>query len=199
MSCAGEAVDSLAEALDHHFEMYCATQEMHFRWLESVAFQLKMYSNDREDLDSPSSRELAPRTKSFPNQSPALPDLAGSKSNFLPSKSYSFNDQFPLVFDESSIPPEYEMSDDESIVIPLGDRDEEIYDTNPFEIHGKMVPLWARQESLRKQLKRQKKMDGDQIFAHLPVACPIEKVFGAIPRRKGECACETPGREPWDE
>jgi hypothetical protein len=75
------------------------------------------------------------------------------------------------------MPVEYDMSDDDTVTVCAGARDDEIYHKNPFEIRGKIVPLWARQESLERQIAAQRGVDADRIFARMPITCSVEKMF----------------------
>lgn len=69
----------------------------------------------------------------------------------------------------------YMMSDDDS-VYQYGD--DEIFERNPIEIHGKMVPRWARGEYLLKILRFQAKIDPDTIFCGLTTSLSLSEIFG---------------------
>ena len=88
---------------------------------------------------------------------------------------------FKFSFEEKS-PIEYEISDDGDIG---WGSDDEIYEKNPFEIHGKVIPMWARQEQVLKRLRQQKDegIDGDDVFADTLKTCTLTQIFGAPPRR----------------
>jgi hypothetical protein len=88
----------------------------------------------------------------------------------------AFADEFPFDFDGIALLPEYEIPDDDSIMFSKG-NDGEIRQTNPFEIHGKVVPLWARQDALQRQMETQCTIDPDDVFAHMHTTCCIEKMF----------------------
>jgi hypothetical protein len=139
MTTIEDAIDSMENALDVQFTAFSATQMLHFEWLQSICFQLRMYGDDREH-------------------------------------NHSFNEKFPFVFEEIPIPVEYEMSDDEVVCSPLF-QDEEMYQNNPFEIHGKVIPLWARQENVQKQLNNQKFVNGDVLFHSVSKTFVPETVF----------------------
>jgi hypothetical protein len=70
----------------------------------------------------------------------------------------------------------YDISDDSECG---DDQDEEIYERNPIEIHGKMIPHWARGEKLLRQLKRQRRTDPDTIFAGFTAECPLALIFNS--------------------
>jgi hypothetical protein len=61
-----------------------------------------------------------------------------------------------LAFDDNDeqIVDGYQISDDSDQEDPYDD----IYERNPVEIHGKMIPFWARGDQLLKQLRRQKRI-----------------------------------------
>lgn len=90
-----------------------------------------------------------------------------------------------LVFedDEVGIPTEYQMTDDEDI--PTF-QDDEIYDRNPFEIHGKVVPLWARQDELEEKLKEQTVDIGDAVFKSMSKTVLVSKIFGSSVRSEND-------------
>lgn len=71
----------------------------------------------------------------------------------------------------------YEISDDEGSMLV---NDDEIYQNNPIEIHGKFVPLWARKENLIPQLRGQSKVNPDTIFIHFPKTCDLSIIFNNI-------------------
>jgi len=81
--------------------------------------------------------------------------------------------KFTFAFEEmSALAAGYEMSDGDA-------SDDEIYDQNPVEIHGKVIPLWARGDRLLRQLRRQTAIDPVSIFAGFTAACPLPEIFGA--------------------
>ncbi|OHT05197.1 hypothetical protein TRFO_27131 [Tritrichomonas foetus] len=94
----------------------------------------------------------------------------------LPKKPFKF------AFEEEEIaPPEgYKISDDSD---DEPEDDEEIYERNPVEIHGKMIPTWARGDQLLKQLKRQQRIDPDSIFSGFTADCYLPDVFNAHKER----------------
>jgi hypothetical protein len=94
-------------------------------------------------------------------------------------RTYSFNEQFPPRLKEIPLPPEYEMSDDTDFLMSSGLRDEEIYQTNPFEIHGKIIPLWARKEMLDRYYSQKRRVNGDELFRDLPKTCDLDDIFGS--------------------
>jgi hypothetical protein len=178
MSSIEAPIARLSGDLDQQFRMYCESQNVHFEWLQSVAFQLRMYSGDRDRLQPPSAGRTA---ASFCTKSPRLSSGLDMDSCLSPAHSYAFVGQFPIEFEEIPLPTEYEMSDDDSVLLSDPDRNAEIYQKNPFDIHGKTIPLWARQDALGQQMKRQRKQDPDRIFCNMPVTCSLERMFGAFP------------------
>lgn len=78
-------------------------------------------------------------------------------STSMPKKPF----KFAFEEEEVAMPDVYQISDsgDEA------EDDEEIYDANPIEIHGKAIPSWARGDLLLKQLKKQQRIDPDSIFS----------------------------------
>jgi hypothetical protein len=80
-----------------------------------------------------------------------------------------------LTFDdnEDEIMSGYQISDDSD----HGDCYDEIYERNPVEIHGKMIPFWARGDQLLKQLRRQKRIDPDSVFSGFTPDCPLPEIF----------------------
>jgi hypothetical protein len=202
-----DALSSLDDALKSHFLLFETVQKVHFDWLQSVAFQLQMYE-DFGGCNPPVSQKAIPTERSSSKQLSQLSEstrparsLPSSSKRFDVSrvrfgketsdldksagtttirgwKTHSFNVQFPLVLKELPLPTKYEMSDDGDLFMSPGIRDEEVYQTNPFEIHGKIIPLWARREVLDRHLSRQLTMDGDVIFRDLAKTCELNVIFG---------------------
>ena len=85
---------------------------------------------------------------------------------------------FRFAFEDEEVkePEAYAISDDSD---EEPEDDEEIYERNPVEIHGKMIPAWARGELLLKQLKRQQRIDPDSIFSGFTADIPMEEVFNS--------------------
>jgi hypothetical protein len=164
MNPVDTALSSLRHALDVQRLTFSSSQELHFEWLHSVCFQLRMYEPDQgstnDTVDLRHTRSLPPATSPVQLRSP----VHSPKEN---SRSYSFDERFPLVLDENPIPTDYEMSDDDNPPSLLV-RDDEIYQSDPFEIHGKVIPLWARRENVRRQLRAQQSINGDALFRTLP-------------------------------
>lgn len=79
-------------------------------------------------------------------------------STSIPKKPF----KFAFEDEEVSMPDAYQISDSED---ETPEDDEEIYDANPIEIHGKAIPSWARGDLLLKQLKKQQRIDPDSIFS----------------------------------
>jgi hypothetical protein len=180
MATIRDAVATLTKTLETHFTTFSTSEKLHFEWLQSIRFQLRMYGHRDDQVD----REPIDRPRSLPNTA-SLAQFDGQDR--VSRRPYSFTEQFPFVLEEIPIPQEYEMSDDE-IGWSARVDDHEIYENNPFEIHGKFVPLWARQENLRKQFQRQKSIDGDALFGSVPKLFETEKVFGPpapIPQEMG--------------
>ena len=76
--------------------------------------------------------------------------------------------------EEDAVPEGYQISDDDES--DRGD-DDDIYERNPVEIHGKMIPIWARGEQLLKQLRRQKRIDPDSVFSGFTADCSLQDIF----------------------
>ncbi|KAH0786221.1 DNA binding / methyl-CpG binding protein isoform 1 [Histomonas meleagridis] len=74
---------------------------------------------------------------------------------------------------EEPIPESYQMSDDDD----EPQDDDEIYEDNPIEIHGKMIPRWARGKHLRHLLKLQQKINPDTIFQGFTADCSLQEIF----------------------
>ena len=67
----------------------------------------------------------------------------------------------------------YQMSDHDDDE----DDDLEMFETDPAQVHGKVVPSWARAENLEKQLRKQKQIDPDTIFPDFSLTCTLSDVF----------------------
>jgi hypothetical protein len=197
-----DALGSLQETAATNFSLFTSGQRLHFDWLQSVSFQLQMYADSPKPVipqPAPSAeRQSLPEEDRRPEITRPTRSLPSSRKHDFPRVRFSkeagdaprcgaelpsaqpcaFSEKFPLVFDEVGIPPEYEMSDDGGSLWS-GVRDEEVYQANPFEIHGKIVPLWARREAVARELQNQRRMNGDAIFRTLPKACPLELIFAA--------------------
>ena len=75
--------------------------------------------------------------------------------------------------DDDGVPEGYQISDDDS----SREEDDDIYERNPVEIHGKMIPIWARGDQLLRQLRRQKRIDPDSIFSGFTADCSLPDIF----------------------
>ena len=75
--------------------------------------------------------------------------------------------------DDDGVPDGYQISDDDE----SRDEDDDIYERNPVEIHGKMIPIWARGDQLLRQLRRQKRIDPDSIFSGFTADCSLPEIF----------------------
>lgn len=91
--------------------------------------------------------------------------------------------QARLAYEESE-PTAYELTDDEETAEQ--GSDEEIYERNPSKIHGKEIPMWARQDQLMIHLREQKAMNADEIFTEMPKTCLLSKIF----EKAKQCATE---------
>jgi hypothetical protein len=223
MAGIGDAVRDLNKALDQHFSIYCTNQEVHFDWLQSVEFQLRMYGSTRResDLDSGVALEENHSCMVFPLQIDPLIDPVPRKRtrsltvgssvigrvkfigerescemfpgslprNYIPGPPAldppdlpagsgahpDFSDPFSISLQDIPIPSEYPLTDDEDA--PPTIADEEIYDVNPFEIHGKIIPLWARQEQVEKNLRNQARLNPDLIFRRGQGLQSLQNIF----------------------
>jgi hypothetical protein len=204
-----DALVSLNDALKSHLSLFGTVQKVHFDWLQSVAFQLQMYKDSAIARDSALPQDVTHAERACSKQvfqppentrpARSLPasskkfdvshvrfaketnDMDGSVPTAMISsgKSYSFNEQFPLRLKEIPLPTEYEMSDDTDFLMSSGVRDEEIYQSNPFEIHGKIIPLWARKEMLDRYYSQKRRVNGDELFRDLPKTCELDRIFGS--------------------
>jgi hypothetical protein len=215
-----DAVRDLNNALDQHFSIYSTNQQLHFDWLQSVEFQLKMYGSTRKDsdldgaltrdgntsclvftsqTDSSAFFEPVPRKRtrsltvasgrvrfigerdsgemlpgSLPcNGWPSSPCLDEPASS--PGTRPDFSDPFSIPLQDIPIPTEYPLTDDDDDSPILAD--EEIYERNPFEIHGKIIPLWARQEQVEETLRKQTVLNPDLIFRASSSCQSTEGIF----------------------
>lgn len=270
-------VNDLNHLLDMTISNYKKQEEVHFEWLNTISFQLNLFSSTSSAANSNSSQEskeiVAPRpigelrksinkpsplvygydendnneqislasTKATPprshlpvqstpcfntqnlnsstmrfvcddsllesesdddisvdednNSPPASPFTLGGSLKELTQSAYSFREawkemciekkqettprkqSFKFAFEEVEEPKDvYEMSEDDG-EDSFEDDDDEMYERNPIEIHGKMIPNWARGEQLEKQLKKQYKIDPDEIFIDFPMECNLEEIF----------------------
>jgi hypothetical protein len=85
----------------------------------------------------------------------------------------------PIVFGfekEDFLPEAYEISegseDDDD-----DNADDDIYESNPVEVHGKTIPSWARGDELLRQLKKQRRVDPNTIFHGFTADCSLPEIF----------------------
>ena len=269
MSNIGDTIKDLNDTLSQQMVIFTNHQNMHFDWLQSVKFQLDVYSDKSISLqDSRSAPEIDNEQKKQQNEvlaakqsqittnsriqfpdAPATPprsimrcctspsllkprvrfvddtsmldSMSVSETDYsdydedeceipfstsgayseLTQSATSFHAQWqemlemkkaqtvtsdaPFKFSFEERPPapiEYEITDDEDME---WGSDDEIYEKNPFEIHGKVIPMWARQDRLMKTLREQKDagLNGDDVFADTLKTCTLTRIFGAPPRR----------------
>jgi hypothetical protein len=131
-----------------------------------------------DDSDSDSAEPLPPLPNSA--QSMKLPQSPSRFQEDPKGRTVPAMAPIPFRFDDSE-PREgaaigYDISDDSECG---DDEDDEIYERNPIEIHGKIIPHWARGEKLLRQLKRQRKTDPDTIFAGFTPECPLALIFNS--------------------
>lgn len=140
---------------------------------------------DSDDTE-PSSDIESSEPLSF-NVQGSLQDLTQSASNFREKwremldmkKSATFNPKNAPIFafdDDDGVPESYKISDSEG---EDSEDDDDIYERNPVEIHGKMIPIWARGDQLFRQLKRQQRTDPDSIFCGFTADCNLPDIFNA--------------------
>ena len=116
---------------------------------------------------SGSMRELTQSAASFREKWREMLQVKKAATN-LPKK------QAVFAFEEDEgIPDGYKISDDDD----MSDEDDDIYEANPVEIHGKMIPIWARGDQLLKILRKQKRIDPDSIFAGYSMDCSLPEIF----------------------
>jgi hypothetical protein len=80
-----------------------------------------------------------------------------------------------MPLENTALPTGYTLTDDEDLgpVSP----DDEMFEDDPVEIHGKTLPLWCHKKKLARILKAQKSVDGDEIFRTLPKKCSLADIF----------------------
>ncbi|OHT08614.1 hypothetical protein TRFO_22800 [Tritrichomonas foetus] len=147
---------------------------------DSILMESSSMSSDSdvdEDSEDPvpftvsgSMRELTQSASSFREKWIEMLHQKKAATN-IPKKPFKF------AFDDydDGIPENYQMSDDSE---NDEDEDEAMYERNPVEIHGKMIPIWARGDQLLRQLKRQQRIDPDSIFLGFTADCPLPELFG---------------------
>lgn len=85
-----------------------------------------------------------------------------------------------VLFEFDDSPNNYQITDsDEGFM----SSDDEIQDSNPVEIHGKIIPIWARKENVEKQLRKQIDKNSDEIFINMPKHCILENIFDDLPEK----------------
>lgn len=139
----------------------------------TISSESQMEEEDNEDELVPftvagSMRELTQSASSFREKWMEM--LHQKKAaTIIPKKPFKF------AFDDydEGMSENYQMSEDGE-----DDEDEAMYERNPVEIHGKMIPLWARGDQLLHQLKRQQRIDPDSIFMGFTADCPLQELFG---------------------
>lgn len=135
------------------------------RFVDDESLLLDSSSDEESEIDngppvpytlSNSVSELTQSASSFREKWLEMLHQKKASTN-IPKKPF----KFAFEEEEVSIPDAYQISDsgDEA------EDDEEIYDANPIEIHGKAIPSWARGDLLLKQLKKQQRIDPDSIFS----------------------------------
>jgi hypothetical protein len=90
-------------------------------------------------------------------------------------KSRSMAHEIRMELSHAILPCDYPMTDDEDLA-PVA-SDDEMYDFDPIEIHGKTVPLWCHREELERILRKQQNADTDAIFEGVAKRCSLESVF----------------------
>lgn len=82
------------------------------------------------------------------------------------------------LFNFDDAPESYQITDSENgDDFFFSDEDDEIHEEDPLEIHGKMIPSWARKEKVEEQLIEQQKNDPDNIFTEMPKHCVLSQIF----------------------
>lgn len=140
-----------------------------------------MISSDDDGLEP-----VSPRGMPF-TASVTYSELSQTASSFhahwqsmLEMKKAQTNTPAPqaIIANDESEPSAYEMTDDEEA---KGEgSDDEIYERNPFKIHGKVIPTWARQDQLLEHLRQQKTTNADEIFTEMPKTCLLSKIFEKV-------------------
>jgi hypothetical protein len=130
---------------------------------------------DPEDPTNPvpftvagSMRELTQSASSFREKWHEMLEIKKARPKLsMKSVALKFDDREELIMNE------YPISDDSD----RGSCFDEIYEKNPVEIHGKMIPFWAKGDQLLKQLRKQRRIDPDSVFAGFTADCPLPEIF----------------------
>jgi len=197
MSSIVGMVNDIKDSFETETKRFTKGQFIHFDWLQSVSFQLQFFSNSLESKSNQSIRfiddDFLSVSESEDNLNGFLYDsnilgsesfqqLTESASSFKElwidmvnekksSSSVPYNSCFP-VFDDDDYPDFYQMSEDDEIF----DSDD-IYERNPIEIHGKIIPHWARSDVLEYSLQDQTKINPESIFGHKSMRCHLKDIF----------------------
>ena len=118
---------------------------------------------------SSSVKELTLTAHSFREQ---WQEIVDEKKREVPTPQKPFKFAFE---EDQALPSGYQISDDSEEA--EFDDEEEIYQRNPIEIHGKLIPAWARGDMLEKHLQRQSRIDPDTIFPDMPQELNLEEIF----------------------
>lgn len=146
-------------------------------------------SSDLRLSIDPSSLQFL-RNSAKPTLSEQLSELSASAAQFrmkwhdmVKEKNQQVQEIVPAPAEAANEP--YVMSDcsDSDDASDYGysesEDDEEIYDENATEIHGKKIPSWAQKGALEIQLEKQKSIDPDSIFPELSLTCQLGDVFNS--------------------
>lgn len=123
------------------------------------------------------------KSSAKPSLSEQLSELSASAAQFrlkwhdlVKEKNQQEKDVVALTDNEEP----YCMSDCNDEDADYSDEDDEVYDENAEEIHGKKIPSWARGAKLEEELQKQKSVDPDSIFPELSMTCQLGNVFNSV-------------------
>lgn len=92
-------------------------------------------------------------------------------------RSQTIHIPFSFDFEDDDIPETYPITDDDQEYDEF-DR-EEVYESDPIEIHGKVIPIWARETQVLDHLMKQQKINPDSVFnSRRSKTCNLSEIFG---------------------
>lgn len=143
-------------------------------------------NDDSVEIDEDEKGELCSRSPF--NLSNSLKELTSTANSFKEQWMEMLNEKKQEELETPKKPVKFAFEEDEPMTncYKISDDDEEaefddedeIYERNPIEIHGKLIPNWARGEMLEKGLQRQSKIDPNTVFTGFPTEISLEEVFG---------------------
>lgn len=164
--------------------------------LLSISSSCSDFCNDEENYDTKDCDNQLRLCQSLPSKNSPLKvscnfhELTQSVSSFQEKwqemveekKRSSLLPKPPVgtLFNFDDTPESYQMTSsdgNEEDNFSFSDEDDEIHEEDPLEIHGKMIPIWARKEKVEEQIKNQQTIDPDDIFTGMPKHCQISQIF----------------------